>query len=511
MTTHLPGLLLAVLGLLAPAQDGGADAADGEALTLLRLYEGDILWGSIEGHDAEGLSIRRLDNGGRVRLPWARLDPAQSEELQQLYGYVDTSGEELLIEADRLVLDNGMEWVGRIVNRTDDEIWIKTASALVPVPKLRLRGAATIVQVPALDVYTGEELYQQELARVDLSSAAGHLELAKFCERVLEFERALEHFAAAQELAPSFEADEIAARAARVTVKAGQKAEIEHLREVDRLRGRGKYDQALTQAQSFVELFPQSSLRADAVRKGQQVEKARERALRARTVRSWHQWAARITRNKARDPEVGLEGALDWLEDGLREELLSAVHAELARVISPSVTPEEVERFWVERDDRGRNHKASYGGGTWLLGADAARAGIPEEARDTSKMSEKELERARLEERVSRYLANQSAVRKTKIDGDEESEQSKAWSEMSAAYKAQWMLAYYAEKGGDMRVVRVLVTSCTDCGGSGVREVVNLSSGSSRSGNNQSSGNRVDKVACPLCHNVGVVRRVVYR
>ena len=32
-------------------------------------------------HDAQTLHFRRLDNGGLVRVPWSRLDPAQSDEL----------------------------------------------------------------------------------------------------------------------------------------------------------------------------------------------------------------------------------------------------------------------------------------------------------------------------------------------------------------------------------------------------------------------------------------------
>ena len=55
--------------LLAALSQADADPAPA---TMLRLYEGAILWGSIESHDAEGLAFVRLDNGGRVRLPWTR-------------------------------------------------------------------------------------------------------------------------------------------------------------------------------------------------------------------------------------------------------------------------------------------------------------------------------------------------------------------------------------------------------------------------------------------------------
>src|SRR5210317_1732028 len=159
-------ILLAVLAAGLPqaaAQEAPAPAAPATGeVALLRLYEGDILWGRLAEHDARGIVFERLDNGGRVHLPWSRLDPVQAEGFQEAFGYVDHTQEELMIEADRLVLVDGLEWIGRIVNRTPEEIHLKTARELVRIPKLRLRGAATVVQAPALDVYTGEELYQQE-------------------------------------------------------------------------------------------------------------------------------------------------------------------------------------------------------------------------------------------------------------------------------------------------------------------------------------------------------------
>src|SRR5262245_38428986 len=230
--------------LLASALSAPQDAAEPPPaqITYLRLYEGGILWGSIAGHDAQGLVFTRLDNGGSVHLPWSRLDPAQAEELQESFGLVDHTQDELYIEADRLLLDNGEERIGLIVHRTDDEIHLKTANGLVLVPKLRLRGAATVVQAPALDIYSGEELYQQELARMTADDAPSHYELARFCERILEFERAVEHYKRARELDPSYAKDDLESRLARAEERAKNRKQLEVLREIDTLRVRGHFD-----------------------------------------------------------------------------------------------------------------------------------------------------------------------------------------------------------------------------------------------------------------------------
>ncbi len=508
-----PTAWLALFALALPAAaQAPTPAPDTQdfSVVMLRLYDGGTLWGTIEGHDAEGLHFVRLDNGGRARLPWARLDPAQSEAMQEAFGYIDHSSEELVIEADRVVLDNGVEWIGIIVNRTEQELWLKTVSVpLVKVPKLRLRGATTTVQVPALDVYSGEELYRDELARLDPTSAVGQYELGRFCERILEFERAIEHYREAQKLDPELKRDELAARLERVAQKAASKAQIEYLREIEGLRGRGRFDEALAKATAFEELFPESALQSDASKKKAQVEKSRDAKLREQTLKLWHSWAGRLCERKARDPQTTLEAALGWLEESLHEEILAAVHGELARTVTQSVTPDQVQRYWAERGESARVHKASYGGGTWLLGPEAARAGMPEQAPDASKMSEKERERAKLEERIRRYVQNQSAVRKAKIEAEGESEQSLYWKERTALERAQWMLAYYAEKGGDMRLVRFLIENCDECNGTGIREMTSLNMLPPQSG--QSQAIPIDKVPCPLCHNVGVVRRVAYR
>ena len=46
---------------------------------MLRLYDGEILWASIVGHDAQTLHVERLDNHGRLKLPWASLDPGLAD------------------------------------------------------------------------------------------------------------------------------------------------------------------------------------------------------------------------------------------------------------------------------------------------------------------------------------------------------------------------------------------------------------------------------------------------
>ena len=525
--SHLSNRLLLLAALAAlplatargqAADPEGAPAAQGAAdpqvdTTMLCMHDGSLLWGRIEDHDVEGLAFRRLDTGGLLRLDWGRLDPAHADRLREELGYVEGSSEEVMTEADRLVLVDGSELIGRIVNRTEGELWIKTSSATVPVPKLRLAGPATTVQVPALDVYTPEELYRQELADLETGDAASHLRLALFCERVLAFEQAVEHLERAAALESSLQPEELSAHLERLRRKLANQEQVEVLRDIDRQRARGRFDAALELARGFAERFPESPLLQDASRKELQVERSMEKALADRVGSLWHHWARKLVREQALQPEPSLEASLAWVDDALSEGILTRVHAELARSVSSELTPEEVRRYFDEREG-GRWQKATYGEGTWLLGEADALAGLPETATGDEPQSERDEERERMAERIRRYLKNQEVIRRAKSveSGSGDDEQQRFWERWSSNGRAGWLLAYYAENGGDMQLREPTFRNCTQCGGKGVREVINTGSARSNTTRSEEAGSsNSTMVACPTCKHLGKWRTVSFR
>jgi hypothetical protein len=511
--------LLLALAAPAPAAVQGepAAAAAPAELTMVRLYDGSILWGTILGHDAQTLHVVRLDNGGKLQLPWSRLDPALADELLEKYGYVDHSGDEVMIEADKVVLKDGRELIGLIVNRTEDALYFKSATSIQPVPMLQIAGAATRVQVPALDVYTREELYQQELGKLDPASAASHWDLAVHCERIYDFAHAVEHLEAAQELEPGFKPSEVQTALERNRIKVHQQAQLDALRQVDHLRVRGRFDEALQGIERFLEAFADSPLAQDARKKKTQVEKAREERLKERVVEVWHSWLWRLAERKAREPGLTLEAALGWLDEGLANELSEAATKEIQASVSKDVTPDAVRRRWQERQG-GRWRRATYGQGTFLLGDTEARKGLVKEDPDAQQQGEKtevDSQRKQLEERIKRYLQNQEMIKKAQTSTDEESEQEKFWREYPAFNKTQWMLAYYVERSGEFELRDPQFQNCPDCGGLGKREVLNAVGRQNQGGNRgqgaQGPGNNTQLVDCPMCHSVGVFRKVHYR
>jgi len=499
------------------AQDAAPDAGATQAVMLLKLANGGSLWGRIAGHDSERVSFQRLDNGGLVRMPWKQLDPGQSGELLERFGYVDHSGDELTVEADRLELDDGMEIVGRIVSRTENEIFVKTAKSLVPVPKRRIRGAVTSINVPALDIFSREELYRAEADKLDPASAQGHFDLARYCERILDFQHAQQHYEQALELQSDLAGGALPATIARVKEKAQNQAQLDFLYEVDSMRARGRFDEALRALETFAQKWPESNLRNEAERKKKQVLKARETMMRDLVVKRVKDWARRLTEKQAKIEGATLEASLTYLEDKLKEDIMAAVTADLKRAVGPSVQPEEIKKMWDERKFF-RFDRASYGQGTWLLGEAAAlkEYGDPKEKVVDKPKTGAEAERAKMEEKLKRYLANQNIVAKKKAAAGpkegEESEQEKFWRTWNSSGRAQWLLAYFVENGGELRVLKEELSNCPDCNGTGTREMINTGNArsnpqGSQGGNNANSAGLV-VIDCPLCHRIGRIRRV---
>ena len=428
-------ILALTVALFLPLQDPGADGAARTEDTarrasplMLRFPDGGLLWGHIENHTPEHLAFRRLDNGGLARVPWDLLELNQADRLMRKFGYVDLSDDEIFFDADRLVVGDG-EVIGKIVNREGNDIVVKTAKSLVRVPKLRVSGTVTKVKVPALDVFTAEELYAEKFLRAQPETAAAHLDMARFCERILEFDRAIEHYTEAGGLADAAALDvDLVAAVDLASKKAEAKAELEHLRQIDSLRARRKYDQALALCDEFMEVYDSSDLLPDAAKKRQRVERAREEGLSEEVQRSWHRWAGKLARTIARDRGLELAAVLGYVDEQMSTDIQARVLADMRRKIGQSVELDEVLNAWVQRQP-GRWHKSSYGYGTWLLGEGRALEGLTEEEEEEASQVSLTDEQKALAERIKRYLENQKTQRALKTAGGQAEERQTFWTE----------------------------------------------------------------------------------
>lgn len=497
-------LTLTVSSLAAYAQEAGSE------LMMLRLRDGSFRMGTIQRHSPEGLSFRMLENGGEARLAWGRLDPRQEQELKLRLGYVDTSGDEVLIEADRIVTIEGQELIGRILERTKEGLLVKTASSTTLVPQNRIAGAATIVQIPATEVYTREELYVRQLAQTDTKDPASLMELARYCERILEFTRAVEHYSAIQKLDPAWRSDDVRAALSRATEKAKNQVQLEYLAEIDTLLARRKYDEAAARAAAFPERFQGSPLMGEAQKRGERIAKARDGFLVDFVRSKWIERAQRVARSASTN--MTLEQVVGYLEEKMREDVLNGVLKD-AQTISKSLDADAVRKLFAQRK-RVRWERASFGFGTWLLGEDRALKGEQQApAANAQPTTELDKQRQALNAQIQRYLQNQQMVARAKTSAEDSEDKSKFWQEYSSASRTQWILAYYAEFGGDFEVnPKPELDNCSECGGTGVRVLTLVGGNVAQPQNGQQRSTATDeKRKCEACHGIGRVRRILYR
>lgn len=481
---------------------GGSAASQLVALEMLHLREGGILWAQIEEHDPEEFTVRRLDTGGIATLPWSRLDPAQELEFKRRYGYVAVEVEELTVEASVVPLADGSELVGVIELETPDALHIKSETGLLVLPRERVAGTVTTTRVPARDVYSRQELYEQERGALALdllgtgqAAIDANVALAQYCERILDYVNAVQHYAAAIELGSDDE--RLGGWLAAAESRAEAQSQVDALDDIDRLRRRGEYPGAMDALANFTDTWPNSPLVTDLVKLQRKVESDRERDALRLTRDRWFYWLGKAIRDAAK--EMSYEQAEAFAQEQLGQVVLAQVTADVQE-IWPEVSPAEV-RDLFERRTGSRIRGASYGDGTFLLGKERATAKPQEEEEEeASPLSGLDQQRQELEERMRRFLENSRRSAGGSADPAVDPEQ--FWAGWSVSGRTYWITAYYAEFSGDLEFVRATVAPHGECGGTGYIEVISSGAG---------GGMQRRLVPDPLCGGVGVKRSVKYR
>lgn len=507
MTTSIAVFLLAWLQAAPAAQEPASSGAPADApATLLQLRDGRIQWGTIRAHDPEGLVFERLDNGGIARISWDLLDPGQELDLKSQLGYVDLTGDEVMIDADRIVTTDGTEFLGRILDRTADAILLKTASATISIQRNRIGGAATTVPVRALEVFSKAELYDQQLLANPPSDASGHFALGQYCERILDFQHAFDHYQKAAEADPAFRPADVRLALARATEKARNQDQIDYLGQVESELLRKHFDKALALADAFAEKFPASALVPDAKKKHDRIIKARDRFIADRVARQLITRAGALAHMAAL--EKSFEEAVAYTQEAMRLELFNSVAQDMQK-ISKEATPDTVRQMWAARKKIIWHH-ASYGLGTWLLGRDEALKGMEEEKEETKPVSEADQQRADLEGKIKAFLQNQEMARRAQSQDEQSEDRDGFWKEFPVMSRAQWLLAYFVENSGDFEVAKhPNLSNCPDCGGHGTRETSVAGANVAKSMTGQGVLGTTNE--CTTCHGIGRIRRIAFR
>ncbi|MEZ6021178.1 MAG: hypothetical protein R3F17_14100 [Planctomycetota bacterium] len=486
---------------------------------MLEMADGRVAVGHLIDHDSNGLRFRVARTGGVVQVPWTLLHPGQGDALQRRFGYIQEQSEEMLITVEKLVLASGQEVVGVILERGSGGFVIKSEGNTQVVPNSRVVSVVPGGLRPALDVYQVEELYNMGRAQLVEEDPDSQVELARYCERILDFTHAVLHYSQAIALGKDRDTAEWQAALNQATEKAKQADQLERLHEADRLRRRNLFPQALEKIAAFRATYPKSPLLAEAAKAEALVLKTQARTVAERIQDRWFQRMSRLTRELAREPDADFDSLVARIESQMTAQIRQAVTADVES-LSPGIQPEVVEEMFRQRK-LGRFRSATYGSQTWLLGSDRAQAGLEQDKASRKRKDDREGEptgtETEFEKRVKAYLDNQrrQAAGSRRNGADQVEERNRTWRDMPLEARAMWLLAYYAEFSGIFEVRPAVAHLCRQCGGTGALESIQggLSGGPSRPGSRGGvsgmGGPRIEP--CPLCHGEQIVRRVRYR
>lgn len=487
-------LFLAAVGLLA---------AQGSS-QVLRLRTGKFLIGSVESATEDGVRFKRLDTGGVLDLDWKHINAGDAAMLRKRFHLVSAAEvADVLADAMKVVFQRGgtrREYLGELVSKDGANFVLRKRGVEVTVPVRDMRAPPEAVRVPILDILTPDEIYQRKLAETDPGEDADkHMTLGVYLIRVTDYDRAKQHLQKAQELGGGNQPKEVERQLARVDSLIKHKEEADLIAQINVLRNRQNFPKALELCELFQLKYPESKLKNEFERRKEAVLRDRETFLIHKVTADWH----RVLRDEA-GKIARKEQSFDAARSKAEEELPQTIRERIAR--QRNIAVDEVERFFKLRLARrvGKIQASSYSTGSWILGEqEVVKNTAAEQAKGkkaTSQKSRKDQLKAELEKRMREWIRKANKAR-AKGGGAEDELQTEDewWKEAPSTTRQLWIMAYYAEKSGDMQVVSAHVVKCPTCGAAGTLE---------RTG---SVGGKVIKVPCNTCHKTRWFRGVRFR
>ncbi len=476
----MSSIVVAVALLAVPAQ---------VAAQTVQLADGRVLLATIEDTpDGQGLRVRRLDNGGLLELRWDQLSAASAFAIKRQFDLVGESQDEVLVRADEVeFLQNGgkQTLVGKIVDRTPDQIVVQVKGVLNRVPKSELL-AVRNVEVPVTQVYTKDEYYAMLLAEQPPGTSADkHMLLAETLIKVRDYDRAAEHLQKAREIGESKNPQHLDALAQRLQRFKESAKELKGLEEIKAARSRGKladFEKGTKLIAQFEKDFPQTKLKAEFDTEKKRFADARTRFLAGEVAEQWRRSIQIVADKKVAEEGTTLQAARDYAENKLTDDIT----ARLAQVLKLEAT--EIKQLWADRARYPvgkRSEHFSYAIGSWVLGDTAilkgTEAGKAKEKQGGAPDPTKDREVDKLQKLLKQAMERRRAAVQGPAGGQQEQTEEDWWRDATRVERTGWLRAYYAEFGGQLVLTYQSVSPCISCYGEGTTPQIDSSGKMSRS------------------------------
>ena len=472
----------------------------------VQLANGREVSGSISDFDeASGVTLVRDDNGGILPLKWHQIRSADVEDIKRIYGFVGDDLPPIQLQALLVTTATG-SITGLDDGRKDGSLLIRVKGNVTPVPLGSIRRIETIM-VDALTVEFPQNVYARKRAEAPPSRAVDHYNLGQVAESLSLYEQARIDFAAVLEIDPNFsKAQSIARRVDLLSAKEKEREETDALRAIRTLRYRGAWREALARVIEFEEKWPSSVQLQDVQREKKKIGDGQRKSLLGSIRSDFLTFLRRGCEEQARDTEVSLGGAMTWAKG----QAWFDVQAKLVDLYG--ISEDEIEELWANRPTTGSPIRASYGGGTFVLGDELAKDGYDRRAKkDEEEEEEKKASGAALtlQERIAQKLADKQNARKKKTKEKEQvgkiadvpPTDEDWWKGAQSKERIAFLLAFFAEQGKRMTDLPPDRRDCSLCSGLGILQFY----GSADPNQQQQD------VPCPRCKTLTFDRIAVFK
>ena len=480
--------------------------APAEHRVTVQLANGREISGSIADFDeASGVTLVRDDNGGRLPLKWHQLRAEDVEGIKRIYGFVGDDLPPVQLQALRVTTATG-SITGLDGGRKDGALIILIKGIATPVPLGSIRGIETVM-VDALTVEHPQNVYTRKRAEGPPSRAVDHYNMGLLAESLSLYEQARGDFEAALEVDPNFsKAQSIARKLELLAAKEKEREETEALRAIRTLRYRGAWQKAMALVLEFEEKWPSSVQLQDVQREKKKIGDGQRKSLLGSIRADFLTFLRRGCEEQGRTAEIELGPAMTWA----KEQAWFDVQQKLVDLYG--ITEDEVDELWDNRPTTGSPIRASYGGGTFILGDELAKDGYDRRAKkeDEEEEAKKDDKGPKsLQERIAEKLAEKKADRSSKRKeketvgkiADVPPSDEDWWKGAQSKERTQFLLAFFAEQAGKMTKLPPDRRDCSLCYGKGFLEFY----GSADPNQQQQD------VACPRCKTLTFDRIAVFK
>ncbi len=500
-------MLLAAL--LALGLTPGEASALQERPVILRLATGAEVSGVIpaDGFDeARGVSLRRDDNGGLLRLRWDQIRDEDVVKIKRMYGYEGDELPPIQMQALEVRTATG-GIVGLDAGREEGFLLLRKKDSVVRVPLESIQSIKT-VQVDALTVEHPAAVFENKKREADLARPVDWYNLGLIAETLTLWEQARTCFSTVLELDPNFPRRSVLEqKLLNLVVKERETEQTGVLARIRSLRYRGAFAEALALADEFEQKWPGSAQLGDVQKEKGLIAQAQQREYQEAIRTDFFSILRRLAEEKGLDREVVLGEAMTWA----KEQAYLDVQEKLAALYG--ITPQRVDELWETRGSAASPREASYGGGTFILGEkakeDLEKGSGKEEKAEEEKQEAAEPEslaeriQKRLQEKREQLSKKKEEVKKVGDIVDVPPTPEEWWKAALPKDRTAFLVAFFAENSGKVTVIARRVRDCSTCYGKGILQFF------ARNDPNQ-EGQDGD-VPCPRCKTLTFDRIVVFK